>query len=69
MTDEGDCTRSRGILYGWIVVRAIWLIVIVSAGMFMSFGVFLNPLLQTFDIIATDIFPKHLMLHELTAAS
>jgi hypothetical protein len=35
----------------------------------MSFGVFLNPLLQTFDIIATDMVPKHLMLHELTAAS
>lgn len=46
MTDDGNCTRSSGVLYGWVVVSAICLIVVVHAGVFMSFGVFLNPLLH-----------------------
>lgn len=34
--------------YGWIMVFGIFLMVVVSAGIFMSFGVFLNPLLEDF---------------------
>lgn len=47
MTDEENGKRP-GIFYGWIVVSAIFIIVVVSAGIFMSFGVFLNPLLEAF---------------------
>ena len=39
--------RNR-IFYGWILVASIWLIVVVSSGIFISFGVFLNPLLDSF---------------------
>ncbi len=37
-----------GWFYGWIMVFGIFLMVVVSAGIFMSFGVFLNPLLEDF---------------------
>ena len=40
-------TQER-FFYGWIVVLGIFCIVVVSAGMFTSFGVFLNPLLNAF---------------------
>jgi hypothetical protein len=36
------------LFYGWIMVFGIFLMVVVSAGIFMSFGVFLNPLLEAF---------------------
>ncbi len=36
------------LFYGWIMVFGIFLMVVVSAGIFMSFGVFLNPLLEDF---------------------
>ncbi len=40
-------TKDR-FFYGWVVVMGIFIIVVVSAGMFTSFGVFLNPLLDAF---------------------
>lgn len=48
MTDEGNGPQRTGLFYGWVVVAAIFVIVVLSAGIFMSFGVFLNPLLQAF---------------------
>jgi MFS family permease len=39
---------DRRLFYGWIMVCGIFLMVVVSAGIFMSFGVFLNPLLEAF---------------------
>lgn len=48
MTDAGHVSQRPRLFYGWIVVAAIFVIVMLSAGIFMSFGVFLNPLLQAF---------------------
>jgi MFS family permease len=48
MNKASPKTYQGRIYYGWIMVLAIWLIVVVSAGMFTSFGVFLNPLLNVF---------------------
>ncbi len=48
MSDGSQTERHGRIFYGWVLVAAIWLIVVVSAGIFTSFGVFLNPLLHTF---------------------
>lgn len=48
MSERNTREAQSRIFYGWIVVLAIWVIVVVSAGIFMSFGVFLNPLLDAF---------------------
>jgi predicted MFS family arabinose efflux permease len=48
MTDMTRYKPQNRIFYGWILVASIWLIVVVSSGIFISFGVFLNPLLQSF---------------------
>ncbi len=48
MTNDMHNRQPRGIFYGWIVVSAIFVIVLLGAGIFMSFAVFLNPLLYTF---------------------
>ncbi len=43
-----DQEPNGRLFYGWIMVLGIFLMVVVSAGIFMSFGVFLNPLLEAF---------------------
>lgn len=48
MRDNSDGEPSGRLFYGWIMVFGIFLMVVVSAGIFMSFGVFLNPLLEAF---------------------
>jgi MFS family permease len=48
VTDAGNGQPCHGIFYGWIVVIAVFVIVVLSSGIFMSFGVFLNPLLYAF---------------------
>ena len=48
MTRSNEAQPQERLFYGWILVAAIWLIVVVSAGIFISFGVFLNPLLDSF---------------------
>jgi MFS family permease len=48
MTTNTHNPQHRGIFYGWIVVGAIFIIVVLSAGIFTSFGVFMNPLLEAF---------------------
>ncbi len=48
MNNGVQATPQNRMFYGWILVGAIWLIVVVSAGIFISFGVFLNPLLESF---------------------
>lgn len=48
MTDEEIRAQRSGIFYGWIIVGAVFLIVVLSSGIFMSFGLFLNPLLHAF---------------------
>ncbi len=46
--DRTDREPGNRLFYGWIMVLGIFLMVVVSAGIFMSFGVFLNPLLEAF---------------------
>lgn len=46
--DSSDREPSGRLFYGWIMVFGIFLMVVVSSGIFVSFGVFLNPLLETF---------------------
>jgi predicted MFS family arabinose efflux permease len=48
MNEMAQSKPQNRIFYGWILVAAIWIIVVVSAGIFISFGVFLNPLLPSF---------------------
>ena len=48
MQDTSPPEHHGRIFYGWIMIAGLWLIVVVSAGIFVSFGVFLNPLLDAF---------------------
>ncbi|MCZ6876253.1 MAG: MFS transporter [bacterium] len=48
MSDDGNDPQHSGIFYGWIVIGAIFVIVVLNAGISMSFGVFLNPLVDAF---------------------
>lgn len=48
ISNQTQSKPQERLFYGWILVAAIWLIVVVSSGIFISFGVFLNPLLDSF---------------------
>jgi MFS family permease len=48
MTTNTPNSQQHGVFYGWVVVSAIFVIVVLSAGIFTSFGVFMNPLLDAF---------------------
>ncbi len=67
---QSDITKTGGIFYGWIVVIAAFIIMMISNGLRYSFGVFLTPMEEDFGLtraFTSGIFSTYMIISSLAA--
>lgn len=68
---QSEAKKVGGIFYGWIVVAACFLLMMIGTGLRYSFGVFLTPIEQDFGLTRTvtaGIFSAYMIISSLVAA-